>query len=91
MWRSGPGAPDLRQWLAAQAADPRQRLTVIGSARAPAEALQLVAAAGRSARIVLEPDGGDAPYATLTYDQAAEMAQSLQPTRQPQTATDQTR
>ncbi len=79
VWRSGPGAPDLRQWLAAQAADPRQRLTVIGSAREPAAALQLAANAGRPARVVLEADGEGVPFATLTYDQSADMARPLQP------------
>lgn len=88
VWRSGPGAPPLGQWLAGQAADPRQRLTVVGSARAPAEALQLAASAGRPARIVLEPDRAGAPFATLTYDQAVDMARPLQSAEQPKIAKD---
>lgn len=88
VWRSGPGAPPLGQWLAGQAADPRQRLTVIGSARAPAEAVQLAVGAGRPARIVLEPDAEGAPYATLTYDQSADMARPLQSGQQPKIAKD---
>lgn len=79
VWRSGPSAPDLRQWLAAQAADPRQRLTVIGSASQSAEALALAASAGRPARVLLESDGDGAPFATLTYDQGVDMARPLQP------------
>ncbi len=66
VYRAGAGAPPLSQWLAVQAPDDRQRLTVIarypagedGLARASAAALKLAAEAARAgtaARIVMEP------------------------------------
>ena len=71
VYRAGDGAPPLSQWLAMQARDDRQRLTVIGRyptggdgmAQASAAALKLAeeaARAGTAARIVLEPLGAGA-------------------------------
>lgn len=79
VWRGGAGAPPLGRWLAMQPADPRQRLTIVGSAKAAGEALQLAAEAGRPARVLLETEAPDAPFATLTYDQSPDMARPLQP------------
>lgn len=64
-----PGAPPLPEWLAQQAVDPRQQLTVTahygpepdGQSRALAAAARLVHEAGkvgRAARIVVEPGEG---------------------------------
>ncbi|MEQ1541736.1 MAG: hypothetical protein ABL926_05725 [Novosphingobium sp.] len=78
VWRGGADAPGLRQWLASQGADPRQRLTVIAPLRDAAAAVALAQGAGRPARVVLEPDASGAPYAALTYDQSAPLARGLQ-------------
>ena len=78
VWRGVAGGPTLGQWLTSQPSDPRQRLTIVGSAAAPGEALHLAAAAGRSARILLEPGSAGAPFATLTYDRLPDMARPLQ-------------
>lgn len=75
---AAPGAPPLADWLAEQAADPRQQLTITAryganpgdQARAVAEAGRLLAAAGkqgRSARVVVEPGAGPV-RAALAYD-----------------------
>jgi len=82
------GTASLREWLAEQAPDPRQRLTVVaryrvGEAEAAARrALDLAsqaAAAGHGARIVLEQSESTGLVASLAYDRAPEqMAQSLQ-------------
>ncbi len=68
VWRAGPGAPDLPEWLASQPADPRQRLTLVA---APVDAPAMLATAGRlvrPARILIEPGLSGPPYAALTYD-----------------------
>ena len=73
-----PGAPPLAQWLAEQAPDPRQMLTVTAhygtgsgaQARALAAAARIALAAGKAgvtARIVVEP-GPDETRAVLAYD-----------------------
>jgi hypothetical protein len=73
-----PGAPPLDQWLAQQALDPRQQLTVTAhygagsdaQARALAVATRLVREAGKaghSARIVVEPGAGPTRV-VLAYD-----------------------
>jgi hypothetical protein len=68
VWRNGPGAPDLGDWLAQQARDPRLRVSIlvrhaVGQERAAlGRAEALVAAAGKrgaGARIVIEPGGKD--------------------------------
>lgn len=75
---AAPDAPPLAEWIALQAADPRQQLTITAryagvpgaQARAVAEAARLLAEAGaqgRSARVVVEP--GDGPVrAAFAYD-----------------------
>jgi len=77
VWRAGPGMPSLAEWIAAQAADPRQRLTIVahyGEGRAAdafarAEtAMQAVRKRPATARIVVEPGPGDDLAATLTWD-----------------------
>lgn len=78
VWRGGAGGPGLRPWLAAQGADPRQRLTVVAPLGDADAALALAQSAGRPARVVLEPDAAGAPFATLTFDQNAGMARGLQ-------------
>lgn len=75
------GAPPLAQWLAEQAPDRRQHLTIVaryspGEAdRAAARALSLAqeaGEAGRSARIVLEEGGGEDVMALLAFDRPPE-------------------
>jgi len=83
LWRAAPGGPSLAAWLGAQAADPRQQLTISAVyppghlARALAEAGALArqaAAMGRQARLVIEPgvaSAGDVvPRASLAFDRA---------------------
>lgn len=78
VYDAGPGAPPLGAWLAQQAADPRQQLTVTARyadapgarERALAEAARLASEAGaasRFVRIVIEPGTGAARVA-LAYD-----------------------
>lgn len=85
---AGPGAPPLARWLAEQASDPRQRVTVTAPygpdpgdmARSLAEAGRLAAeaeAAGHKARIVVEP-GPPPARVVLAFDDPGEaMARSL--------------
>ena len=82
VWR-GADAGELARWLKTQPADPRQRLTIVAPTNAAPLALELARGAGRPARVVIEPDGQGAPYATLTYDQSAGLARALQPAVQP--------
>ena len=82
VWR-GADAGDLARWLKTQPADPRQRLTIVAPTGGAALALDMARGAGRPARVVIEPDGQGTPYATLTYDQSAGLAQALQPAAQP--------
>ncbi len=87
IWHSATGAPKLADWLAAQAPDPRQQLTIVAHYRpggqhdALARAGTLLAsagAAGLNARLVIEP-GADGIVATLAYDSAGpQLAQGLQ-------------
>ena len=77
VWTALPGAPPLPQWLAAAGSDPRLRLTILAPPAASAQALALAAAAGRPARIVLDPDRSGAVQALLGYDQSG-LAQTLQ-------------
>ncbi|HEX7752823.1 MAG TPA: hypothetical protein VF440_10515 [Novosphingobium sp.] len=83
VYRAGPGAPPLGQWLAAQQADPRQLLTIVAPYGAGAQARTLAqaealareaGAQGVAVRLVVEPGTGDTT-ATLAYDSA--MARSL--------------
>lgn len=80
VWRAGPGAPSLQEWLAGQALDRRQRLTIVARysdgraqdafARAEA-ALGAVRKVPASTRMVVEPSGADDLSATLTWDGAS--------------------
>lgn len=78
LWRQAPGAPPLRDWLASAAPDPRLRLTIIAPPAEAEAALALSASASRPARVLIEP-GSNGVVAALTYDQAAPLAQGLQP------------
>ena len=77
VWRAGPGMPSLQQWLASQAVDRRQRLTVVaqysGDRAAAAFARAEDALRGQprlppATRIVVEPAAVDGLSATLTWD-----------------------
>lgn len=77
VWRDGPGAPRLAEWLAQQARDPRLRVSILvrhlpGQERAAlVRAQALVAAAGArgsGARIVIEPGRADDASVVLAYD-----------------------
>lgn len=74
VWRPGPGAPPLGEWLKAQAADPRLRLTIVvtyGPGRrdaALAEAQRLAAAGNTPSRVIVEPGQEGGAFAALTYD-----------------------
>ena len=78
VYAATPDAPPLADWLAGQAADPRQQLTITArygsepgeQAKALAVATRLLGEAktqGRSARVVVEPGAGPARVA-LAYD-----------------------
>ena len=77
VWRAGPEAPDLRAWLAQNAADPRLRVTIIAPDTAAEAALTLSKNTGRPARVLLEPGVSGAPMVALTYDQAASYDQAV--------------
>jgi len=79
VWRDGPGAPPLAQWLAEQATDPRLRLSiVVRYAARPGQrqaALDQAAALARSAgaragnaRLVVEPGPQPGASVALGYD-----------------------
>jgi hypothetical protein len=74
VYRPSHGTPPLRQWLAAQAPDERQRLTVVAR-YAPGEAQQVSRAAlamaadsGTQPRIVIEPGGASEVLAVIAFD-----------------------
>lgn len=87
VYRTGPGAPALKDWLRGQPADPRQQLTILArygpadlsATMTLAEAMAHEAAlTGRRARIVIEPGQGGIS-ASLAYDPSAgDMARGLQ-------------
>ncbi len=77
VWRAGPDAPPLRQWLAEAGADPKLRLTILAPLGEAAAAQTLAAGAGRPARIVLEADDDGPVLAALTYDRPLPLAQGL--------------
>ncbi|MFM5954931.1 MAG: hypothetical protein ACKOPE_11620 [Novosphingobium sp.] len=76
VWRQTPGAPPLATWLAASP-DPRLRLTIVAAPAEATAALRLADAAGRPARVLVEPEASGIA-ATLTYDQPAPLARGLQ-------------
>jgi hypothetical protein len=73
LWRAGPDAPTLPEWVA-QHPDPRLGLTILAPPEEAEAALALGAAAGRPTRLVLEP-GLSGLSAALGYDRA--LAQGL--------------
>lgn len=77
IYRAAPGAPSLQDWLAGQPRDARQNLTILARYAAGAGADMAAAAvalaneaeaAGRSARIVLEPGTASDLVAVLDFD-----------------------
>lgn len=77
IWRAAPDGPGLAQWLQVQPGDPRLRLTLVAGPEGVTRVLALAREAGRPARLVLEPGLGRDPFATLTYDQPAQVARAL--------------
>lgn len=69
LWQQGAGGPSLKDWLVTAAPDQRLRLTIMAPPNQAASALALAAAAGRPARVLIEPEAGGV-IAALTYDQA---------------------
>lgn len=92
IYSDAKGAPPLSQWLAEQAPDQRQQLSLVvryeagHTQEAAAKALELVrqaGPAGQSARIILEQGPKAEALAVLAFDQGEEkMAQTLQQDRQ---------
>ena len=74
IYREAKGAPPVRQWLADQAPDARQRLTIVArhtpgrADEAATAALALAAEAGTPARIVIEPSSRNEALAVLAFD-----------------------
>lgn len=89
VYRAQEGAPPLAEWLAEQAPDRRQYLTIVARYRqgdaaiAAGHALALAqeaGAAGMTARIVLEPGRGEELLAMLAFDRPDNsVARPLQP------------
>jgi hypothetical protein len=89
IYRAHEGAPPLAEWLAEQAPDKRQYLTIVAryrpgqaesAAREAVGLAQQAGAAGVSARIVLEPGKGAELLATLAFDRPdTVVARSLLP------------
>ncbi len=80
IYRPGPATPPLEEWLATQAPDGRQQLTILAHyagqdpARAADAALQIAASARRAGwqpRIMLEAGRDDDVVALIGYDSAA--------------------
>ena len=80
-FRPSSGAPPLREWLAEQPRDDRERLTIVGRysaghiASASRGAIQLALeaeAAGRPSRVVLEPAARSDLVAVLAFDGAGD-------------------
>jgi len=92
IYRVHAGAPPLAAWLAEQAPDPRQHLTIVAryrqgdAASAARKALELAhdaGTAGVSARIVLEPGAAGDLLASLSFDRPdPSVARPLQRTPQ---------
>ena len=83
LYRAGEGSPPLAEWLAAQAPDARQRLSIrisyrsgdqVAALERAAALLRQAGATGANARIVIEPGAEDAT-ASLAFDAA--LAQTL--------------
>lgn len=70
IWRDGPDAPTLGDWLAREGGDPRLQLTLLAGPADGARALAL-AAELPDARVVIQPAGGGSAagiVAVLAYD-----------------------
>lgn len=88
IYRAGTDAPPIAEWLAEQAPDERQHLTIVARYRpgeADLAASQAVALAdqageaGRAARIIIEQGEGNETLALLAFDRPPELvARSLQ-------------
>lgn len=86
VWRGGGVGVSLAHWLAGQAEDRRQRLTIIvpyqtDATSAAAAAVALAGSVGRPARILIEPGAAGEAYAVLTYDTALPPIPLVQGTR----------
>ena len=77
VWRAGPDMPSLQEWLASQAIDRRQRLTIVAHYTAGRAQAAFTRAEGvlrdqprlpPATRIVVEPAAADGLSATLTWD-----------------------
>lgn len=81
LYRADPDAPPLDQWLREQAADPRQRLTIVatysgaGRNAAAVEAERLARsaeAAGFTPRVTVEPGASGPARVSLAFENAAQ-------------------
>ena len=80
IWRAGPQAPPLREWLRSVQADSRAAILIIAEYDSPAgrdeawssarELAQQAEAAGRTARVTLQSGTGGNISASLLYDGA---------------------
>jgi hypothetical protein len=89
VYSAADDAPPLGEWLAEQAPDERQHLTVVAQYRpgraseAAARALELASQAGAASstvRIVIEVGPSEKALALLAYDRPADVARTLQRT-----------
>ena len=81
VWRPSPSGPTLAQWLSAQQADPRMRLTLFVHAPAggEGEALRLADTAAPEARVVVDREPGPPLEAILAFDQSPPPIQRTTP------------
>ena len=81
VWRPSPTGPTLTQWLSAQQADPRMKLTLFVHAPAGGEgdALRLVGTAAPDARVVIDREPGPPLEAILAFDQSPHSLQRTTP------------
>lgn len=81
VWRPSPSGPTLAQWLSAQQADPRMRLTLFVHAPAggEGEALRLADTAAPEARVVVDREPGPPLEAILAFDQSPRPIQRTTP------------
>ena len=81
VWRPSLSGPTLAQWLSAQQADPRMRLTLFIHAPAggEGEALRLADTAAPEARVVVDREPGPPLEAILAFDQSPRSIQRTAP------------
>ena len=81
VWRPSSAGPTLAQWLSAQQADPRMRLTLFIHAPAggEGEALRLADTAAPEARVVVDREPGPPLEAILAFDQSPRPIQRTTP------------